>query len=229
MRDRVVWDPLSDQPHLHAGRTAKLRTRLADAGIHGREAALLARRLPAIALRYRTLRRELHSTPSTFGEAGVGLHGGSAPVDRLVAEVDALGVRRVLLRLQPWENELERDSLLARELVARGKDVLLAVAQNRDLVRDPPRWRGAIDEIAARFGGLASHVQLGHAINRSKWGVWNQREYAELVAAAAEVSPRAAWAEPPRSRSSGPASSTSSSTRPVSRSTGRRIRCASTR
>jgi hypothetical protein len=187
VRDRVVWDPLSDQPHLHAGRTAKLRTRLADAGIHGREAALLARRLPAIAMRYRALRRELYLTPSTFGEVGVGLHGGSAPVERLIAEVGALGVRRVLLRLQPWENELERDAGLARELVARGKDVLLAVAQNRDLVRDLPRWRGALDEIVARFGGLASHIQIGHAINRSKWGIWNQREYAELVAAAAEV------------------------------------------
>jgi hypothetical protein len=187
VRDRVVWDPLSDQPHLHAGRTAKLRTRLADAPIHGREAALLARRLPAIAARYRALRRELYSAPTLFGDVGVGLHGASAPLERLIDEVDSLGVRRVLLRLQPWENELERDSLLARELVARGKDVLLAVAQNRDLVRDPARWRASLEVIAARFGGLASHVQIGHAINRSKWGIWNQREYAGLVAAAAEV------------------------------------------
>jgi hypothetical protein len=187
VRDRVVWDPLSDQPHLHAGRTAKLRTRLADAGIHGREAALLVRRLPAIAARYRTLRRELHDRPVSFGEAGVGLHGGSAPAERLIAEVEALGVRRVLLRLQPWENELDRDAGLARELVERGKDVLLAVAQNRDLVRDLPRWRAALDEIAARFGGLASHVQIGHAINRSKWGIWNQREYADLVRTAVET------------------------------------------
>ncbi len=187
VRERVVWDALSDQPHLHAGRAAKLRTRLADAGIHGREAALLLRRLPSIAARYRTLRRELYSTPSAFGEVGVGLHGGSAPPDLLIAEVEALGVRRILLRIQPWEGELERDAALARELRARGLDVMLAVAQNRDLVRDPALWRATLAEIAERFDGLVSQVQIGHAINRSKWGIWNQREYAALVSAAAEV------------------------------------------
>jgi hypothetical protein len=197
VRDRVVWDDLSHQPHLHAGRTAKLRSRIGDAGVHGREAAVLVRRLPAIAARYRALRRALYSEPVRFGEAGVGVHGGSAPVADLVAEVEALGVRRVLLRVQPWENELERDQLLASELVARGRDVVLAVAQNRDLVRDPARWRAALDEIAERFGGLAAHAQIGHAINRSKWGVWNQREYAALVGAAADAfAARAAPGEP---------------------------------
>ncbi|MDP9120040.1 MAG: hypothetical protein M3O15_01515, partial [Acidobacteriota bacterium] len=34
VRDRIVWDRLSDQPHQHAGRLAKLRVRLADAGSH---------------------------------------------------------------------------------------------------------------------------------------------------------------------------------------------------
>jgi hypothetical protein len=61
------------------------------------------------------------------------------------------------------------------------------VAQNRELVRDRARWRAALEEIGERFDGLASEAQIGHAINRSKWGVWNQREYAELVAAAGEV------------------------------------------
>ena len=187
----------SDQPHLHAGRAAKLRTRLADAGIHGREAALLLRRLPSIAARYRTLRRALYSTPSAFGEAGVGLHGGSAPPDLLIAEVEALGMSRILLRIQPWEGELERDGALARELRARGVDVMLAVAQNRDLVRDPALWRASLAEIAERFDGVVSQVQIGHAINRSKWGIWNQREYAALVSAAAEVfAARSCDAEP---------------------------------
>jgi hypothetical protein len=204
VRDRVVWDELSHQPHLHAGRTAKLRTRLGDAGIHGREAALLLRRLPAIVARYRSLRRALYATPAAFGEAGVGLHGGSAPVETLIAEVDALGVRRVLLRIQPWERELDRDSALARELRARGKDVMLAVAQNRDLVRDPARWRASLAEIAERFDGLVSQVQIGHAINRSKWGIWNQREYADLVRAAAEVFAARSSADRPAMKIVGP-------------------------
>jgi tRNA A-37 threonylcarbamoyl transferase component Bud32 len=186
-RERVVWDALSDQPHLHAGRAAKLRARVADAGLHGRAGVVLARRLPVVLARFRALRRELHARPAPFGEPGVGLYGGSAPAAVLVTEVEALGLRRVLLRIHPWEHELERDQAIARELHARGHDVLLAVAQNRELVRDRPRWRAALDEIAERFAGLATHVQIGHAINRSKWGIWNPREYAELVADAGEV------------------------------------------
>ena len=186
-RDRVVWDPLSDQPHLHAGRTAKLYARAGDAAIHVREAAVLVRHLPAAVGRWRVLRRELYEGPQPFGEAGVGVHGGSAPGPELLAEIEALGVRCVLLRLQPWEERLTRDQELCAELHARGLDVVLAVAQNRDLVRDPARWRAALGEIADRFAGLAGHVQVGHAINRSKWGVWNQRDYAALVGAAAEI------------------------------------------
>ncbi|HVR30138.1 MAG TPA: lipopolysaccharide kinase InaA family protein [Thermoanaerobaculia bacterium] len=186
-RERVVWDSLSDQPHLHAGRVAKLYARAADAGVHGKEAAVLLRRLPAALARWRKLRRELYVRPVPFGEAGVGIHGGSAPGPELLSEVDGLGVRRVLLRLQPWEGELARDQALAVELRARGVEVVLAVAQNRELVRDRQRWRSALDEIGERFCGLAQQVQVGHAINRSKWGVWNQREYAELVAAAGEL------------------------------------------
>jgi tRNA A-37 threonylcarbamoyl transferase component Bud32 len=186
-RDRVVWDALSDQPHLHAGRAAKLETRLADAGVHAREAAVLLRRLPPALARWRALRRELGTRPVAMGAAGVGMHGGSAPPERLVEEVAALGTRHVLLRIHPWEERLARDQELAAALRAHGVEVALAVAQSRELVRDPGRWRAALAEIAERFRGLAEHAQVGIAINRSKWGVWNHREYAGLVEAAAEI------------------------------------------
>ena len=183
-RDRVVWDPLSDQPHLHAGRAAKLYARVSDAGVHAKEAGVLLRRMPAALVRLSALRRALYAQPVPFGDAGVGIHGGSASAPELLSEIEALGVRHVLLRLQPWEADLARDRAIAAELRARGVDVVLAVAQNRDLVRDRRRWRAALEEIGERFDGLVERVQVGHAINRSKWGVWNQREYAELVAAA---------------------------------------------
>ena len=186
-RDRVVWDALSDQPHLHAGRAAKLRARLADAA----STAAKPRSWRGDCQRsWRGIER--YGASSTRGPLRSASPASACTVDRrrlpaLVAEVEALGLRRVLLRLQPWENELARDSELASELHARGVDLVLAVAQNRELVRDRERWRAALEEIAERFAGLATHVQIGHAINRSKWGIWNQREYAEMVAVAGEV------------------------------------------
>jgi hypothetical protein len=54
-------------------------------------------------------------------------------------------------------------------------------------VRDPERWRSAIEELGERFVPYGKQFQLGQAINRSKWGVWTLREYLALAASAAEV------------------------------------------
>ena len=62
-----------------------------------------------------------------------------------------------------------------------------ALPQNRELVRDPARWRAQMEEIAARFTPYGRHFQIGQAINRSKWGVWTLGEYLALARAAGEV------------------------------------------
>jgi hypothetical protein len=41
--------------------------------------------------------------------------------------------------------------------------------------------------LAERFSPFGRDFQVGQAINRSKWGVWNYREYMELVGVASEV------------------------------------------
>ncbi len=76
---------------------------------------------------------------------------------------------------------------MARDLHARGLEVSFALPQNRDLVRDPARWRRALEEIAPRFTPYGRHFQIGQAINRSKWGIWNVREYVALARIAEEV------------------------------------------
>ena len=186
-RDRVAWDPLSDQPHLHAGRMSKLRVRLGDGGVHLRELGVLVRGLPPIHRRYRELKEGLYRSPIAWGEMGVGIHGGSASPRQLVEELEALGSRHVLLRLHLWEDQLARDEELAKELHRRGFDVALAVPQNRQLVKDSEQWRSGLMEVAERFAGVVTHIQAGHAINRSKWGIWNQREYSLLIAQARDA------------------------------------------
>ncbi|MDX1383325.1 MAG: lipopolysaccharide kinase InaA family protein, partial [Thermoanaerobaculia bacterium] len=185
--DRVVWDALSDQPHLHAGRLRKARVRMGNAASHLREAAVIAAAAVPAWTTYRKLRRQLYAEPVALGGLGVGLLSGSAPVDELAALVGELGVRHALVRVQVWDGELERDRALASALASRGCRVVISVPQNRDLVRDPDRWRRALEEVRDRFGADADCVLVGHAINRSKWGVWSQKEYSRLLAAAAEV------------------------------------------
>ncbi|MFL6193359.1 MAG: lipopolysaccharide kinase InaA family protein [Thermoanaerobaculia bacterium] len=186
-RDKVVWDHLSDQPHQHAGRLDKLKVRLADLGAHGVEAAAVASSLPRIWRRYRQLKSRLHAEPVDFRGIGVCVRpwpeAPGVPAD-LVAQ---LGARHVLLRLHPWEENHDAEEALARELHALGVELTFALPQNRELVRDPARWRRSLEEIGTRFTPYGRHFQIGQAINRSKWGVWNVREYVELARAAEEV------------------------------------------
>ena len=185
-RDRVVWDPLSDQPHQHAGRGAKLRVRIADAPAHLRGLVVAAAAAPRVRRRYRELVAELHRRPVPWQGAGVALRPYPEDPGALLAAVADLGVRDVLLRLHAWQDRHDDEEALARELHARGYRLVFALPQRRELVRDLPRWRAAVRELAERFAHYGEAFQVGHAINRSKWGVWSLSEYEALLRGAAE-------------------------------------------
>ncbi len=187
VRDRIVWDHLSDQPHQHAGRWRRLGVRLADGGTHARELAVCARSLPRIAWRYRQLRRGGRPTPVTMDGIGLALRPWPTAPGELLAALEVLGVRRILLRLHPWAEGHGEEEALARELHGRGYDLAFALPQNRELVRDTARWRSALDELAERFTPFGQSFQVGQAVNRSKWGIWRYDEYEPLVAAAREA------------------------------------------
>ncbi|MFL6236903.1 MAG: lipopolysaccharide kinase InaA family protein [Thermoanaerobaculia bacterium] len=186
-RDKVVWDHLSDQPHQHAGRLDKLRVRLADARHHGVEAVAVASSLPRIWRRYQELKAQLHTKSVDFTGLGVCLRPWPESPETPLALVEELGARHVLLRLHTWEEDHAAEEELARALHGRSLEVTFALPQSRELVRDPARWRRALEEIAPRFTPYGKRFQIGQAINRSKWGVWNVREYVELARAAEAV------------------------------------------
>jgi tRNA A-37 threonylcarbamoyl transferase component Bud32 len=181
VRDRIVWDALSDQPHHHASKWSRLGVRLADTPAHLVELAAVARSAPRIVRRYRTLRRELYRRPVPFGGLGVALRPWRRAPEALLTELDTLGVRRALLRLHPWENESHDEEELARALHGRGYELSFALPQVRELVKDPERWRAAVARLGERFAPYGRHFQIGQAINRSKWGVWNLGEYRRLA------------------------------------------------
>ncbi|HZF12886.1 MAG TPA: hypothetical protein VFE33_29200, partial [Thermoanaerobaculia bacterium] len=141
--------------------------------------------------RYRQLQADLHTRPVPWGGVGVAVRPHpEAPevVPRALAELgEGTPPLPVLLRLHPWETDHAAEEELARDLASRGHELTFALPQNRDLVRDPARWRAAIEEIAERFSPYGRRFEIGHAINRSKWGVWNLGEYVELATSAAEI------------------------------------------
>jgi hypothetical protein len=186
-RDKIVWDALSDQPHSHAGRLERARVRLADSRDHLASAAALAGAWPRIRKRYRALLAERDRGGFAWPGVGVALRPWPADPEALLAAVDALGVRQALVRLHPWQATHDDEAALAEALAARGLELTFALPQNRELVRDPVRWRAAVGELAERFVPFGRRFVLGQAINRSKWGVWSYGEYLELAASAAEI------------------------------------------
>jgi len=186
-REKAVWDPLSDQPHQHASRAERWRIRMADAGVHGAAALAVARSLPGTVRRYRALQRNLHDRPVPWDGVGVALRPLPGRLDELLGAVEGLGVSRLLLRLHPWQESHDDEEALARALHDRGLELAFALPQNRGLVRNPERWRAAVEELAERFTPFGREFQIGQAINRSKWGVWNYREYLDLATAAAAI------------------------------------------
>jgi hypothetical protein len=186
-RDKAVWDPLSDQPHQHAGRRDKLLIRLADAPQHLRDVATVAAAAPGVWRRYRALKSELYRNPHVFSGIGLALRPWPEDPEAHLAAVAELGVQSVLLRLHPWDDDHRAEESLAAGLAGRGLDVAFAIPQNRDLVRDRERWRAAVEEIAERFVPYGTSFQIGQAPNRSKWGVWTPREYLSVFADAADI------------------------------------------
>ncbi len=199
-RDRAVWDGLSDQPHQHATRLQRLAVRLRDAPLHGRETAAGIGAMPRIRRRYAELKAGLYRQPVTWPGMGIALRPWPENPEALLRALEQSGTRQVILRLHPWQDEHHDEEQLATELHRRGLDLAFVLPQNRNLVRDLERWRASVTELADRFGRFGRHFQIGQAVNRSKWGIWNYKEYLGLASVAAEV-----LRQDPRRRLMGPA------------------------
>ena len=143
--------------------------------------------LPRIRRRYAELQSQLYRQPRPWGGMGVAVRPRPEDPETLLRAVEEVGARHVLLRLHAWQEDHQHEEELAAALHERGLDLTFVLAQNRELVRDPRRWHEAVDELAERFGRFGRNFQVGQAINRSKWGIWNHREYLDLAAIACEV------------------------------------------
>ncbi len=185
-RDQIVWDYLSDQPHQHAGRWDKLAVRLADAPAHLTELAVALAAAPRITRRAHQLLSQRYEVEVPWPGVGLCLRPHPEAPGELLAAVEDLAPDHLLLRLHPWQEDHDAEVALARELHGRGHELCFALPQNRDLVKDPERWRRAVAELADRFLPYGNTFIVGQAINRSKWGVWRKEEYVTLATVAAE-------------------------------------------
>ena len=183
------WNPYADQPHNVGSRSRRfLRHWIHVPSYLGLIGSNL-RRLVPILWRYRAHLRLAYDFPAPIRNPfAVGV----TPVDGREPEVlkllEDLGVTRCLLRLPSWEADgLDRYDRFRRELQSQGIEVLYALLQRRQDVREPQTWQRFLREVFERFGGGGARFEVGHAWNRTKWGVWDHREYLRLARAAEEA------------------------------------------
>lgn len=68
-----------------------------------------------------------------------------------------------------------------RELHDAGFPLSIALVQDRRAVREPERWDAFVRQVLEAAAGRVEWVEVGHAINRVKWGIWDVREYLRLL------------------------------------------------
>jgi len=135
------------------------------------------------------------------GVLGVAISPTAATLPRCVDRLEELGVRSLLLRVPSWDPDplftLRDDFVRLRE---QGYAFTFALLQDRAAVVHPARWQAFVEQAAACFEDLDPVLQVGHAVNRKKWGVWHPAEYLrmlEAVPAVRESHPRCRFIGPP--------------------------------
>jgi hypothetical protein len=189
--DQWIWDERSGQPIVTM--RSRDRHRNIPASVYWRQAAAVVRSGPAVWRAYRELLGSAFSTPVPMGgRVGVALDPRRGTFDREFDLWRRLGAPPALVRFYAHETAAAcRFRCEAVERIATaGGTVTAALVQDRRAVRDPGRWRGFLTAVLEAVGARVEAVEVGHAINRVKWGIWTFGEYRRLLEATSEVMSR---------------------------------------
>lgn len=186
------WNPYADQPHNVAPRSERLRHHISHAGSYleiARRNLLCGPRILALFAKYR---RGMFASPVVLDRPlGCAVSPAGGREEEILSLLAETGAGTTIVRIPSWERDrLGGYEAFVRSLHNRGFEVCLALLQRRADVLDPPGWRSFLEETFARFAPYASHFEVGHAWNRTKWGVWDHREYLALAAPAFDLAPR---------------------------------------
>lgn len=94
----------------------------------------------------------------------------------------------VLLRFACHENEAQWQETISfiDQLHAQGNKVVVALLQDREAVLYSEKWRQFLQFVLPAIYEKVMWIEVGHAINRVKWGIWETKEYCQLVKIAFE-------------------------------------------
>lgn len=192
MTDVFRWNPYADQPHNVAPKGERFRHHWKHADSYLGMLFWNGIRSIPILTRYQRYRREMYRHPASIGDPfAVSVSPAGERNEDVVETLLAAGVRRTLVRIPSWEHDrLDAHDDLIRRLDREGVDITLALLQRRADVLNPQSWETFLQGVFSRFAGRCSAFEIGHAWNRTKWGVWDHQEYLRLAAPAVGLARR---------------------------------------
>jgi len=189
MREMFRWNPYADQPHNVATRSERFRRHFRYLGSYfSLVAANMNKFFPGVTL-YRKYRKQMYEKPVFLGRPfALSLSPAEGRDEDVVTLFLETGIRQALVRIPSWEkDQILRYAEFVDLLLSRGVEVTLSLLQRRDDVLDLPRWEDFLEMIFGHFKRRCSFFEIGHAWNRTKWGVWNYKEYLGLARPAFEL------------------------------------------
>jgi hypothetical protein len=189
MRETFRWNPYADQPHNVASRSQRLWRHFRYAGSYFSLLAANVRKFPAGWPLFKQYRRDMYRTAvSLCRPFGISLSPDESKNETVVECLMELGIPQSIIRFPSWDRDklsfFEEFVDLLRE---NGVELTGALMQRRDDILDPVGWKDFVEEIFGRFGKKCAFFEIGHAWNRTKWGLWNYKEYLQLARPAVEL------------------------------------------
>jgi len=128
-------------------------------------------------------RRAYGSAVPMKGRFGVVVEPRGDGNDRFAGLLAELGPVPVLVRYHFHEGEKRRRRAteLARRFHEAGHAVSIALVQSRRAVRDPAAWETFCARSVEEVADFVDLVEVGHAVNRVKWGTWTLRDVRRLA------------------------------------------------
>ena len=182
IRDIWIWDERSGQPI----RTLRSRNRLryCDPLDIVRVGFSIVSGLGRVRKTYRELVEGAYRQPVTLsGRIGIALNPTADTNDREEALFHDLNGASAWVRFYRHGGQRQWDHAAAcvDRMHAAGRAVSVALVQDRTAVLDSRVWSEFCRAVFERVSGKADAVEVGHAINRSKWGIWSLAEYRRLL------------------------------------------------
>ncbi|MFQ6083031.1 MAG: hypothetical protein ACE5WD_06715 [Candidatus Aminicenantia bacterium] len=189
MKDRFIWNPYTDQPHNIVPKKERFLMHFHHLRSYLSLIKLNFKNMIPVLKRYRVLYKEIYYSPVKIdSQFAVSISPLEHQNEEVVEKLISLGVKNTLIRIPSWEtNQLKKYFSLAEILEREGINFVIAILQNRDDVLKPRKWREALNEIISSFYSKTDYFEIGHAWNRTKWGVWDYKEYLRLLEPAVEL------------------------------------------